>query len=202
MKKFTEKLAIIPAIIIAGIPFVLLARGLYGIVSPEKTPTAAVLAVQQPEPTSPYELEYCSEEKESIDFIPERITIANAQIDLPIVSVPLQNGTWAVHTGVANYAEGTSTVNINSGNVGIFAHNRKNGFLGIQKVVEGSSIEVYGKGYVATYRVEKTNVTPPTAVDVFYPTDEPTLTLVTCEGTFSQQRYILQAKLVSIKCQN
>ncbi len=197
MKKLTEKLSIVPVLFIAGIPFLLLARGVTGLVKYEDDTPPAVLGETK---ESPYEVSYCSGETEKVvEFVPEHITIPDTNIDLNVVSVPLENGTWKVFSGVANYAKETSPVNLVSGNVGIYAHNRKNGFLGIRELKEDSAIDVYGGNYVATYHVSKTAIANPSAVDVFYATTDPTLTLVTCDGTFSERRYVLQAKLVSVK---
>jgi LPXTG-site transpeptidase (sortase) family protein len=200
MRKIMGKIVIVLAFTLASIPLALLGKGVWQVFKPSGN-TAEVAAVSIA-PTSPYEISYCSDETKNLEFVPEHIKIENANIDLPVVSVPLENGTWKVNAGVANFAQGTSIVNTNTGNVGIFAHNRKNAFAGIQNLTEGSAIEVTGQGYIATYRVEKTGTVQPDQIDVFYPTVEPNLTLVTCEGTFSEKRYIIQAKLVSIKCAN
>jgi LPXTG-site transpeptidase (sortase) family protein len=132
-------------------------------------------------------------------FVPERIIIEKAEIDLPIVSVPLENGTWQVNAGVANYAEGTSLVSSNDGNVGIFAHDRKDAFSNIKTLLTGSDIIVVGKNKRAKYKVHSASVIAPTAVNVFFPTEEPTLTLITCDGVFSEKRYMVKAKLVEIE---
>ena len=197
MKTIKQKITLLPVFLLAFLPLFFLVKGVSSTVRYEKEPDLSITVA----PTSAYEVSYCSgsDEHKQIEFVPEHITIPNANIDLGIVSVPLENGTWKVNTGVANYAEGTSKVTTLGGNVGIFAHNRKNGFLGIQDVAEGSSIEVYGNNYEATYRVSKTAIANPDQVDVFYATQDSTLTLVTCDGTFSEKRYILSADLVSIK---
>jgi sortase A len=200
MKNVMGKIVIVLALALACIPLALLGKGIMQFIAPSEE-VSDVVAISKA-PTPPYEVAYCSNESEKIEFVPSHITIANANIDLPVVSVPLENGTWKVNTGVANFAEGTSTVNTVTGNVGIFAHNRKDAFAGIQNLEEGTTIEVSGQGYIATYRVEKTGAVQPDQVDVFYPTEEPNLTLVTCDGVFSEKRYIIQAKLVSIRCAN
>jgi LPXTG-site transpeptidase (sortase) family protein len=197
MRNILGKIVIVLAFILASIPLALLVKGIVQLVRPAEE--MVVASNISPQPTLPYEVSYCSDKVKDVEFVPEHITIQNADIDLQVVSVPLENGTWKVNTGVANFAEGTSTVNLKSGNVGIFAHDRKNGFAGIKTLVEGSSIEVYGGGYMATYRVEKSAIANPSDVDVFYPSEVPNLTLVTCNGTFSEKRYIIQATLVSVK---
>jgi len=165
-------------------------------------------------PTPKYALKTCKNEKTAFEgnFMPDRIQMDKVGIDLPVVHVPLRNGTWQVNTGVANFAEGTSLVNTKLGNVGIFAHDRKKGFTDIKKLVEGDTIYVYGTykkdgeaGETllrASYSVESSSITAPKDVDVFNSTEEPKLTLLTCEGVFSQTRYVLTAKLVEIEEMN
>lgn len=132
-------------------------------------------------------------------FVPERIIIKSVDIDLPVVSVPLTNGSWQVNAGVANFAEGTSLVNKKEGNVGVFAHDREDGFSKIKKVLTASDIIVLGKNTRAIYQVHSASVIAPTAVNVFYPTKEPVLTLITCDGVFSEKRYMVQARLIKIE---
>jgi LPXTG-site transpeptidase (sortase) family protein len=138
-------------------------------------------------------------EAEAKGFTPQRIVIDKVHIDLPIVSVPLVNGTWAVQPHVANFAEGTSLVNQKTGNVGVFAHDRTDAFHNIKQVLTGYDIIVYGNNYRGFYKVQSATIVTPTAIDVFYPTKEPTLTLITCDGTFSDKRYMVKAKLVKIE---
>ncbi len=131
--------------------------------------------------------------------IPTQITIAKADIDLPVVSVKLDQGTWAVTDGVGNYALETSRVSNKSGNVGIFGHDRADAFTRIKVLEIGDSITIKtADNKIATYKVTSTTVSDPTNVETFYPTSNPTLTLVTCDGFFSQQRYIVKAQLTSL----
>lgn len=136
--------------------------------------------------------------KTEVSFLPERIVMDKANIDLPVVYAPLKNGTWEVTPKVANYAEGTSQINQKEGNVGIFGHARKDAFLRIKQLQPKDEVIVYGKGYKATYTVASIDKVAPDAVEVFYPQKEPTLTLTTCEGRFDEQRYVVKAKLIRI----
>jgi len=136
---------------------------------------------------------------ENNEFKPNRIIIEKVGIDLPVVSVPLVNGTWVVNPQVANYAEGTSLVNSSHGNVGIFAHDRLDGFNKIKQLLTGHDIMIFGNNSRAIYQVTSASVIAPTAVDVFYPTKEPTLTLITCDGILSEKRYMIKAKLIKIE---
>jgi LPXTG-site transpeptidase (sortase) family protein len=132
-------------------------------------------------------------------FVPTHITMTKVGIDLPVVSVPLKNGTWEVFDKVANFAQGTSLVNAKTGNVGIYGHDRLIDFTKIKQLVKDDTIIVYGNGQKATYSVVSSAVIKPTDVSVFNPTKEPMLTLTTCDGAFSQMRYMIRAKLVKIE---
>jgi LPXTG-site transpeptidase (sortase) family protein len=128
-------------------------------------------------------------------YTPTKIIIPQVEINLPVVSVPLQNGTWYVYNNVANFAEGTSLVNGHEGNVGIYAHDRRNGFLRIKELQAGDTIFIEGIGFNAVYKVESSEIIYPAQVNVFYPTTTPTLTLITCDGFFSEKRYKVRAIL-------
>lgn len=133
------------------------------------------------------------------ELTPESIKIEKSGINLNVVSMPLVNGTWEVKPGVANYAEGTSLINSIDGNVGIYAHDTNSDFSKIKELQPGDVISVYAGGYKFKYEVKSTQTTSPEDLDVFYPTDKPTLTLVTCDGILSQLRFALKAELVEIE---
>ncbi len=132
------------------------------------------------------------------DYIPRQILIKKAGINLPVTTVTLQNGTWKVNEGVANYAKETNTVSRIKGNVGIFAHDKENGFTNIKKLSAGEEIVVKTAGHTAVYKVTSVGVSDPANVEAFYPTEKPTLTLITCDGDFSEQRFVVKAKLISM----
>jgi LPXTG-site transpeptidase (sortase) family protein len=140
-----------------------------------------------------------NEDSEIVPFKPERIVIESLKIDLPVISVPLINGTWQVHAKVANFAEGTSLINGEEGNVGIFAHNRKDAFAEIKNLKQGDEIILSAGERKAVYEVESNQVVLPDSVSVFYPTKEPKLTLVTCDDYWGTRRFIIQARLIEME---
>lgn len=135
----------------------------------------------------------------NVEFVPERIVIPNGEIDLPVISVPLVGGTWVVNDGTANYAEGTSLVSNMGGNVGIYAHDTEPNFGKIKHLTSGDKIEIYGQDKKATYEVVVSQTVEPSAVEVFYPTTDAMVSLVTCEGEFSEQRFYVQAKMLTLE---
>jgi len=136
-------------------------------------------------------------------FVPEQIVIESVGINLPVVSVSLEGGTWEVIDGVANYAQETSLVNPKDGNVGIYGHDRDYVFLPVKELKKGDEIFVFAKDYKVVYLVEDSMTLKPEEVDVFYFSETPVLTLVTCDGVFSQRRFIIRAKfdrIVQLNC--
>jgi len=186
MKKNVYAVILIAVILGSLLQLGLLAKGLSPLVE-----ITRVLANEQDFPTS-------SEPLKVVGYTPSRITIDKIGLDLPITSVPLEHGTWKVNSDVANYAEGTSLVNEKDGNVGIFAHDKEKGFTKIKHLTNGDAIVVSGDGFVATYSVSKLTIAKPIEVDVYYATSKPQLTLVTCDGLFSEKRFVLTADLVSV----
>jgi LPXTG-site transpeptidase (sortase) family protein len=116
-------------------------------------------------------------------------------IDL-LVSVPLENGTWKVHENVANYAQGTSLVSRDGGNVGLFAHDKMLGFHKIKDLRLGDTVVLSADNYFAVYQVTYSSKIEPTAVNVFLPSEKAELTMITCDGVFSSKRYMVKAQLI------
>jgi sortase A len=83
------------------------------------------------------------------------------------------------------------------GNLGLAAH-RDGYFRSLQNVHKGDRIDVLTLGERRQYRVTQLSVVAPQAVEVLAPTEEPTLTLVTCYPFHTigpaPRRFIVQAE--------
>lgn len=99
----------------------------------------------------------------------------------------------------AGAIEGTAAPG-SDGNAGIAAH-RDGYFRALKDVVLGDEIEVEHRGGTRRYRITDLAVVEPTDVSSLYPTDEPTLTLVTCYPFYfvgsAPQRYIVRAVAIN-----
>lgn len=164
------------------------------------THTDDVVVFDEPttQPENTEETDSCSIE-EDISETPTHITIPSIRVSLPITPVPFQNGTWDVFPHVANYAEGTSLINATDGNVGIYGHDRADAFNAIKGLQPDDIIYVFTKNYRTKYIVLETNIISPTNVDIFDYTEQPMVTLLTCDGVFSQHRFAVTAKLETIE---
>lgn len=131
--------------------------------------------------------------------IPERIVIDTLNLDLSVVPVEMENGTWEVLADVANYAVGTNLIKEDSGNVGIYGHAVSEVFLGLKNLKIGDIVMVYNGEKEFVYEVFQSKVVYPNQVDIFESTLEPILTLLTCDGWYSEKRYVVLAKLKVIE---
>ncbi|MCA9391751.1 sortase [candidate division WWE3 bacterium] len=136
---------------------------------------------------------------ESEGIIPDKLTVPSLDLILPVRYVPLVDGTWEVNPAAANYAEGTNLINSESGNVGLFGHDRDNAFRSIKDLKVGDSVILTANQYTVYYEVTDSFDTIPEDLNVFAPTDKPTVTLLTCSGTLSERRYVVVAELTKIE---
>ncbi|MEM7411851.1 MAG: class D sortase [Myxococcota bacterium] len=92
--------------------------------------------------------------------------------------------------------EGTARLG-EDGNLGIAGH-RDGYFRGLRHLEAGDALSLTTLGGVTHYEVAQIDIVTPDRVDVLAPTDEPTLTLVTCYPFYfvgdAPQRYIVTAR--------
>ena len=114
------------------------------------------------------------------------------------LTVPIFDGTseLVLNRGIG-WIEGTAMPGEN-GNVGLAGH-RDGYFRGLKDLRLGDTIEVESVGRRLRYRVTELKVVEPTDVSVLDPTDEPSVTLVTCYPFYyvgnAPQRYIVRGTL-------
>lgn len=136
----------------------------------------------------------------------QRLVIPDVSLGLPIVTVPLKNGTWEVAESVANFAEESSPFTGEPGNSVVFGHNKNDAFRPINKVKKGTEIHIQTSTHQFTYVVKSISTTAPTNVNVLLPTaDKKELTLITCNGAFDEKRLIVKSELkdiMQLNCNN
>jgi len=190
-------IGVLMSILISTIPVLLLFFGVQNLAFQLKSQRTKVLGAQK------IVEQYCKDSDissiSSQGLVPEQIQIDKLGLILNIFSQPLKNGTWEVSQFGANYAEGTSTIKLAGGNVGLFGHNSQQIFGNIKNLSEGDEISIFSGKYKASYVVTQSFTSSPSDVDVFFETIDPVLTLVTCEGDFFEKRYIIRAKLEKLE---
>lgn len=134
-----------------------------------------------------------------VDSKLQRLVIPNVSVGLPIVTVPLANGTWEVEESVANFAAESSPFTGEPGNSVIFGHNKLDAFRPINKLKRGDQVHVQTSTHQFTYVVKSISTTAPTNVDVLKPVEgKKELTLITCNGVFDEKRLIIKSELTDI----
>jgi LPXTG-site transpeptidase (sortase) family protein len=136
-------------------------------------------------------------------YIP-KLNLPNA---VPIVLLPLKGPTWDVSNLGQNigHLEQTNWLG-KTGNTVLAAHIQLNfremgPFKDLNKLQVGDKVMLADKGKFYVYEVTGSRTVDPTAVEVTYPTNDPTLTLLTCtvwdahRGMFAK-RLVVTAKLV------
>jgi sortase A len=130
---------------------------------------------------------------ETFDAPPGVLEIPSLKFTAPIFSGTSE---LVLNRGVG-WIEGTAQPG-DSGNVGLAGH-RDGYFRGLKNLKLGDAIEVQSVGRTLHYRVTALKVVDPADVSVLDPTDEPSVTLVTCYPFYyvgdAPKRYIVRGTL-------
>jgi len=116
------------------------------------------------------------------------------------IEVPVYNGTdeLILDRGIGRII-GTAGID-EPGNLGLAGH-RDGFFRGLKDIREGDEIELLTKRGASVYRVDSITVVDPSDVSVLAPTDDQSLTLVTCYPFYfvgdAPRRYIVRASVQS-----
>ena len=126
--------------------------------------------------------------------------LAIMSIDKLDLKVPVYNGTDEISLNRgAGRIKGTARVD-SAGNLGIAAH--RDGFFRVLKDIEiGDSIDMLTHQGKTQFVVSSITIVDPSDISVLAPTEEPTITLVTCYPFYfvghAPKRYIVKGELLS-----
>jgi len=127
---------------------------------------------------------------------------------IPIIDLPLVNGTWDVNSlgHSVGHLQATSWVGV-TGNTVLVAHIQLTAtdfgpFLRLRQAQIGDIAYVADNGQIYEYEVTNITTVDPTDVEVTYPTVDPELTLITCTGWDNYKgaflkRFVVTAKLIN-----
>jgi len=153
-----------------------------------------------PTPTAYAEEEVLfQEEKEEITG--NRLVIPKIGVNMPITGGNNDEYAWSLGAWIDPQ---TSTPDKGS-NTALSAHRfqyrppSSKTFYLLDKLEEGDEVVVYWEDKLYTYRVTGSSVVTPYAAEVLEPTDNSTITLITCTPLFStKNRLVVTAELVEI----
>jgi LPXTG-site transpeptidase (sortase) family protein len=130
---------------------------------------------------------------------PARIIAERAGINLPIVNGIYNTKTneWVVKDGVGNFATVTRQLSNQAGTTLIYGHNNSYTFGRLNSLTNGDEVIVYSQeGHIFKYKFVSAEDVKPDDVSVFQNLDgKPMLKLLTCSGTWFQNRHIITLSL-------
>jgi sortase A len=130
---------------------------------------------------------------------PTHLLIPSITVDTPVVETFVVDGEWQVADYAAGYLHETGLPG-DRGNMVIGGHLGLRGgvFRDLASLVPGADIYVDAAGWRYQYRVRESKSVWPNQTEVLYPTEKPTLTLLTCTN-WDTQRLIVVADIVAAK---
>jgi LPXTG-site transpeptidase (sortase) family protein len=131
---------------------------------------------------------------------PVRIILPAQSIDVSVVNgyyVPSKKS-WYVAPAAANYAPNTALINNSKGTTLIYGHALSYVFGATKNIKKGDTAIVYtDNGHIFQYVFDSEISVNPTDVEIFSEVSgNPTLKLMTCGGTWYQNRRIMAFNLV------
>lgn len=131
----------------------------------------------------------------ALDLPPLYLEAPAVGIQTGTVEVFLQDGTWQVADYAAGYLHGTGRPG--AGNLVMAGHKGIRGavFANLEALQLGDEVFVDTAEQRFRYQVRETRRVWPSEIDVIYPTETPTLTLLTCTN-WDLQRFVVVAELV------
>lgn len=127
---------------------------------------------------------------------PTNVKINKLNIKIPIQIGHYRQSEWDLTTDRAMYLYGSGTVG-EKGNAVIYGHNNTEVFAQLPHSKVGDQIEITAtNGKTLIYQIESTQTVHPNKVEVLQPTEDSQLTIFTCNGWFSETRFVVKAKLI------
>jgi LPXTG-site transpeptidase (sortase) family protein len=160
----------------------------------KSSPTDNQMHMAYPATESSFAYDETAIKLEKLEYI--EITKANIKLRIVEASVDekLQN-TWTVTDGVANYLPGSSVPSDNSGRTILYAHDKNDGFHNIRTLKEGDQVYIRTNLAAYVYNYENSAIVSPTDISVITDkADRQELALITCDGFWSNNRYIVYLK--------
>lgn len=132
---------------------------------------------------------------------PTRLVIPTLNIDIAIIDgvYDAVSKTWTLSNDKAQYAMMTPQPNNQAGNTFIYGHAKPAVFAKLPKLELGAKVMLYSEnGHVFTYIYRSAYETSPNDSSLFDYQGAPILTLQTCSGLWSQNRFLMTFDLVGV----
>jgi LPXTG-site transpeptidase (sortase) family protein len=133
---------------------------------------------------------------------PVKISIKRLGINLPVVDgkYNAKKNTWTLRDNAAQYATMTDLPNNERGNTIIYGHNTVQVLEPVRNIMPGDVLKLTTKnGRVFSYVYMKDSSVAPDKTNILTrSSSKPKLTLMTCEGFFSETRRLLYFKFTGV----
>lgn len=143
-----------------------------------------------------------TEARRVINGTPDRIIVERLNVDLPIKSgaYDADTGEWTLSDDAAFFATITDLPNDYQGNTFIYGHDRDAVFAPLEGIRAGDKVRIKTtNGHTFVYAYASDAIVTPDVTDVLYAEPKkPQLTLMTCDGLFSEVRRIMYFDLVEV----
>jgi LPXTG-site transpeptidase (sortase) family protein len=168
--------------------YVLAAVPIWALVSLQPAPQVASVSAVKPEPV----ITVRSSDLRAGQ--PASISVPRLGINLPIIDgeYDAEKDSWTLSKTKAHFATMTSLPNNETGNTFIYGHNTNEVFAPLAWLEEGDIVRVRTTNkLVFQYRFSGKKIVDPNATSILANARTPRLTLMTCEGVFSQARSVM-----------
>lgn len=135
-----------------------------------------------------------SKQKVEMNERPEVLYIPSQNIKANVKLGAIKNGTWELEEDYAMYAQGSSTLSSEFGNVIIYAHAKKELFMNLKDTIIGSNVIVYSSDKLYEYEIIEKELILPSEVNEIKKIGPHHLTLFTCDGPDDEYRLVVRAK--------
>jgi len=126
---------------------------------------------------------------------PNRITISDLGIDLPVQQAKIVNNVWPTSSSSAEYLT-SSPLPGNTGNSIIYAHDWASLFGSLRNAKVGQKVVVtYPDKTKKTFVIAYTSIVPYNQASILAPSKDNRITLYTCTGFLDSQRFVAVAIL-------
>jgi len=128
---------------------------------------------------------------EAVQGIPTHVDVAQVGVSIGVENgyYNASNGKWTLSDTSAFYGTMTAPANSESGNTFIYGHNANDIFGNLRDAQVGmQAIVTTDNGYKFYYTLQSFKAVSPSDISLIQPTEDPTLTLQTCSGTWYQFR--------------
>ncbi|MFH1547657.1 MAG: class F sortase [bacterium] len=135
-------------------------------------------------------------------YLPIKISIPRIRIDLrvEIGGYDETSRTWTIGNATAYWANLSDLLSKENGNTLIYAHNTWDAFYPLKDIKMGDYAYLTAEtGETLTYEFFDEETVDPNDDSLFSINDTPRLTLLTCNGSFSQVRRLMYFRLIEIQ---